>query len=263
MNIKIKKPYEISKMRIAGKLAANVLEIIKSHVKPGISTGEIDDLCNGYIRKQKAISASLGYLGFPKSVCISINDVVCHGIPNYKEKLKYGDILNIDVAIFKDGFYSDTSKMFIVGSTSLLGQKLCKLTKESLYLAINQVKPGVRLRNIGKTIQEFIEKENFSVVRDYCGHGIGRKLHEDPYVLHYDAYDEGIILKPGMTFTIEPMINAGSSKVKLMQDGWTVKTKDNSLSAQYEHTILVTQTGCEIMTMRSNEVLPKYLKNVN
>ncbi|UVK78982.1 MAG: methionine aminopeptidase [Sodalis sp. Ffu] len=257
MVIPIKTSDDIAKMRVAGMLAAEVLEIIESHVQPGVSTGELDRICHRYItKKQQAVSASLGYHGFPKSVCISVNEVVCHGIPSDEKKLKEGDIINIDVTVIKNGFYGDTSKMFIVGKSSILGERLCRVTKESLYLAIRMVRPGIRLRTLGKAIQEFVEARNFSVVREYCGHGIGVGFHEEPQVLHYDADDGCVVLQPGMALTIEPMVNAGDYRIRAMKDGWTVKTKDRSLSAQYEHTIVVTQDGCEIMTLRSDDSLP-------
>ncbi|WP_083172642.1 type I methionyl aminopeptidase [secondary endosymbiont of Trabutina mannipara] len=263
MDILIKKPDDIAKMRIAGKLAAEVLEIIKPYIKIGVSTGELDHLCKKYItQKQNAISASLGYHGFPKSVCISVNEVVCHGIPCYKHKLKNGDILNIDVAVIKQGFYGDTSKMFIVGNPTIIGKRLCQITKESLYLAIRMVKPGIRLRTIGKAIQQFVEAKKFSVVREYCGHGIGKNFHEYPQVLHYDADDGGIVLKPGMVFTIEPMVNAGDFRIHTMKDGWTVKTTDRSLSAQYEHTVVVTEDGCEILTLNTDDTLQKVIHHL-
>ncbi|MGL5566531.1 MAG: type I methionyl aminopeptidase, partial [Plesiomonas sp.] len=204
--------------------------------------------------------APLNYHGFPKSTCISVNEVVCHGIPGEKV-LKDGDIVNFDITVIKDGYHGDTSKMIIVGKPTILGERLCRITQESLYLSLKMVKPGVRLREIGKAIQKFAEAEGFSIVREYCGHGIGAEFHEEPQVLHYDADDGGVILREGMTFTIEPMINAGKRQVRLMGDGWTVKTKDRSLSAQYEHTILVTADGCEILTLRSDESLPRVLHN--
>ncbi|KYP97823.1 methionine aminopeptidase [Sodalis-like endosymbiont of Proechinophthirus fluctus] len=257
MVIPIKTSYDIAKMRVAGRLAAEVLEMIEPHIKAGVSTGELDRLCYHHItEKQHAISASLGYHGFPKSVCISVNEVVCHGIPSDEKKLKDGDILNIDVTVIKDGFHGDTSKMFIVGKPTILGERLCRVTKESLYLAIRMVRPGIRLRTLGKAIQQFVEAESFSVVREYCGHGIGEDFHEEPQVLHYDADDGGVVLQPGMAFTIEPMINAGDYRIRTMKDGWTVKTKDHSLSAQYEHTIVVTEDGCEIMTLCTDDSLP-------
>ncbi len=258
--IKIKSQNEIKKIRLASKLASKVLEMIECYIKPGISTGDLDKICYEYIIfKQKAIPASLGYQGFPKSICTSVNEVVCHGIPDFNKKLKNGDIINIDISILKDGFYADTSKMFLVGNTKIIGQRLCKITKNCLNLAIKIIKPGIRLKLIGKTIQNFVESENFSVVREYCGHGIGKKFHEDPPILHFNTDDGGVILKEGMIFTIEPMINAGSKNISIMKDGWTVKTKDHCLSAQYEHTILVTSDGCEIMTLRSDDNLPRII----
>ena len=262
MAISIKTPEEIEKMRVAGRLAADVLEMIESHVKPGISTGELDRICNDYIvNHQHAVSACLNYHGFPKSVCISLNEVVCHGIPDDGKILKEGDIVNIDVTVIKDEYHGDTSKMFIVGKPTILGERLCRITQESLYLALRMVKPGIRLRTLGAAIQKFAEAEGFSVVREYCGHGIGRVFHEEPQVLHYDADDGGVVLQPGMTFTIEPMINAGDFRIRTMKDGWTVKTKDRSLSAQYEHTLVVTEDGCEILTLRKEETIPRIISH--
>ncbi|MGL5186854.1 MAG: type I methionyl aminopeptidase [Plesiomonas shigelloides] len=261
MAITIKTADEIEKMRVAGRLAAEVLEMIEPHVKAGVTTGELDKICHDYIvNVQQAVPAPLNYHGFPKSTCISVNEVVCHGIPGEKV-LKDGDIVNFDITVIKDGYHGDTSKMIIVGKPTILGERLCRITQESLYLSLKMVKPGVRLREIGKAIQKFAEAEGFSIVREYCGHGIGAEFHEEPQVLHYDADDSGVILREGMTFTIEPMINAGKRQVRLMGDGWTVKTKDRSLSAQYEHTILVTADGCEILTLRSDESLPRVLHN--
>lgn len=261
MAITIKTADEIEKMRVAGRLAAEVLEMIEPHVKAGVTTGELDKICHDYIvNVQQAVPAPLNYHGFPKSTCISVNEVVCHGIPGEK-MLKDGDIVNFDITVIKDGYHGDTSKMIIVGKPTILGERLCRITQESLYLSLKMVKPGVRLREIGKAIQKFAEAEGFSIVREYCGHGIGAEFHEEPQVLHYDADDGGVILREGMTFTIEPMINAGKRQVRLMGDGWTVKTKDRSLSAQYEHTILVTADGCEILTLRSDESLPRELHN--
>ncbi|WP_034949441.1 type I methionyl aminopeptidase [Erwinia oleae] len=260
MAITIKTPEEIEKMRVAGRLAAEVLEMIAEHVVPGVSTGELDRLCHDHIvNTQKAVSASLGYHGFPKSVCISVNEVVCHGIPSDDKILKDGDIVNIDVTVIKDEFHGDTSTMFIVGKPTIQGERLCRITQESLYLGLRMVRPGIRLRSIGREIQKFVEAQDFSVVREYCGHGIGRGFHEEPQVLHYDADDGGVVLQPGMAFTIEPMVNAGDYRIRSMKDGWTVKTKDRSLSAQYEHTIVVTENGCEIMTLRKDETLPAVL----
>ncbi|MCV2525846.1 MAG: type I methionyl aminopeptidase [Candidatus Lightella neohaematopini] len=258
----IKNTYEINKMRIAGKIAAKVLEMIEPYIRPGISTNQLNDLCHNYVvNKKKAACATLNYCGFPKSICVSINEVVCHGIPNDKEKLKYGDILNIDVAIIKDGFYSDTSKMFIVGKTNKISKRLCDVAKQSLYLAIKTIKPGIKLSKLGKVIQKFVESNNFSVVRDYCGHGIGKNFHEPPQILHYYNDNCNHILKPGMIFTVEPMINIGKHDVYITNDGWTVKTKDNSLSAQYEHTLLVTNNGCEVLTLRSDDNIPKIINH--
>ncbi len=253
MTVVIKTPDEIEKMRVAGRLAAEVLEMIEPHVRPGITTGELDRICHDYIvGTQGAIPAPLDYRGFPKSICTSVNHQICHGIPGGK-RLKKGDIVNIDITIIKDGFHGDTSKMFFVGEPSVLARRLVRTTQEALYIGIDQVKPGARLGDIGKAIQQFAESRRFSVVREYCGHGIGREFHEDPQVLHYAASDNGITLLPGMCFTIEPMINAGKRHVKLLPDGWTVVTKDRSLSAQWEHSILVTDEGHEILTLRREE----------
>ncbi|XBC39428.1 MAG: type I methionyl aminopeptidase [Buchnera aphidicola (Nurudea shiraii)] len=262
-NISIKKNYEIEKMRKVGKLVAEVLEMIKNHIKPGISTGELDLICHKYmINHQKSKPACLGYNGFPKSICVSINNVVCHGIPSHNKKLKHGDIVNIDVAIIKNKYYGDASKMFFVGKPTKLGKLLCKVARKSLYLSLKVIKPGILLNEIGKTIQKHVENYHFSIVKEYCGHGIGTKFHEEPQILHYNHHsDKKIVLKPGMTFTVEPMINAGNCEVKCMDDGWTVKTKDASLSAQYEHTILVNEEGCEILTIQKGEKIPKILKN--
>lgn len=257
MAIILKTPQEIEKIRIASRMAAEVLELIEPLIKPGVSTGELDQFCHDHIvNEQKAIPSCLDYHGFPKSVCISINEVVCHGIPSFGKKLKEGDIVNVDVTVTKEGYFGDTSKMFIVGKGSILAERLCKVTQESLYEAINVVKPGVRLRTIGKTIEDFIRPHGFSIVKDYCGHGVGREFHEAPQVLHYDSDDGGVVLQAGMTFTIEPMINAGDYRVRVMKDDWTVKTKDRSLSAQYEHTLLVTDDGCEVLTLRKDEDFP-------
>lgn len=257
MNINIKTSEDIKKMRVAGRLAAEILEMIEPYICPGINTEKLDSICHNYITTvQHAIAAPLGYHGFPKSICTSVNDVVCHGIPNNEHKLKHGDIINVDVTVIKQGFHADTSKMFIVGKATKLGSLLCKITQESLYLAIKIIRPGIRLKKIGQTIQRFVESKKFSIVREYCGHGIGRIFHEAPHVLNYDADDGGVILQSGMTLTIEPMVNAGSRHIYTEDDGWTVKTKDRSLSAQYEHTILVTKTGCEILTQRTNEMIP-------
>jgi methionyl aminopeptidase len=252
MAITIKTPQEQEKMRLAGRLAAEVLDMIGPHVQPGISTDELDRICNEYIvNTQKTIPANVGYNGFPKTICSSVNHVVCHGIPNDK-KLKNGDIINIDVTVIKDGFHGDTSKMYFVGEPSVLARRLVQVTHDAMLLGVEMVKPGARLGDIGHAIQQFAEGHGFSVVREYCGHGIGRIYHEDPQVLHYGSPGVGLELKSGMTFTIEPMINAGKRHVKMLPDGWTVVTKDHSLSAQWEHTILVTDKGHEILTTRAN-----------
>lgn len=259
MNIILKSAQAIERMRIAGRLAAAVLEMITPYVVPGVTTEALDQRCHHYmVHQQQARSACLGYQGFPKSVCISVNEVVCHGIPG-ERRLKEGDIVNIDVTVIKDGFHGDTSKMFFVGQPSVLAQRLCRITQQSLYRAIELVRPQLRLGDIGKMIQPLVEAEGFTVVREYCGHGIGQQFHEAPQVLHYVAEDGGVLLQPGMIFTIEPMVNAGKAAIKLMKDGWTVKTKDHSLSAQYEHTVLVTHDGCEILTWRPEEPVPRVL----
>ena len=252
----IKTAAEIEKMRVAGRLAAEVLEMIEPYVKPGITTNELDKICHDYIvNVQNAIPAPLNYRGFPKSICTSVNHQVCHGIPSDRI-LKNGDVINIDVTVIKDEYHGDTSKMFFVGSPSILAQRLTRVTQESLYLGIRLVKPGAYLGTIGAEIQKYAEAEGFSVVREYCGHGIGRLFHEDLQVLHYGRAGTGVQLLPGMTFTIEPMINAGKQYVKQLPDGWTVVTKDHSLSAQWEHTLLVTATGYEILTKRKEEPNP-------
>lgn len=254
MSIIIKTADEIAKMRVAGRLAAEVLEMIEPYVKPGITTDELDKICHDYIvNVQKAIPAPLNYRGYPKSICTSINHQVCHGIPNDR-KLKEGDIVNIDVTVIKDEYHGDTSKMFYVGKVSVLADRLVRITKECLELGIEMVKPGVHLGDIGAAIQNYAEKQRFSVVREYCGHGIGKIFHEDPQVLHYGEPGTGEVLTPGMTFTIEPMINAGKRHVKLLGDQWTVVTKDHSLSAQWEHTLVVTENGHEVLTRRKEEM---------
>ncbi len=256
MTITIKTAQEIEKMRIAGRLAAEVLEMIGPRVQPGVSTDELNQICHDYIvNVQKAIPAPLNYHGFPKSICTSVNHQVCHGIPGPRI-LKEGDIVNIDVTVLKEDYHGDTSKMFIVGNkASILADRLIKTTLECLYLGIREVKPGAHLGDIGAVIQEYAEKNRFSVVREYCGHGIGKIFHEPPNVLHYGKRGTDIALKEGMIFTIEPMINAGKRFVKLLPDGWTVVTKDHSLSAQWEHTILVTHNGYEVLTQRTDEVI--------
>lgn len=254
MTIIIKTPELIEKMRVAGRLAAEVLEMIEEHVKPGVTTDELNSICHDYIvNVQQATPSPLNYRGFPKSICTSVNHVVCHGIPSDKKVLKKGDIINIDITVFKNGVHGDTSKMFVVGEASIQAERLIRITQECLYLGIKMVKPGVRLGDIGHAIQQHAESNHFSVVREYCGHGIGEGFHEEPQVLHYGRPGTGVILQPGMTFTIEPMINAGKRFTKLLPDQWTVVTKDHKLSAQWEHTILVTETGYEVFTMRKEE----------
>ncbi len=253
MAIRIKTPEEIEKMRVAGRLAAEVLEMIEPYVRPGVTTEELDRICHDYIvNVQKAIPAPLNYHGFPKSICTSVNHVVCHGIPGPK-KLKDGDIINIDVTVIKDGYHGDTSKMFFVGKPKVLAKRLVRVTQECLYLAIDMVKPGVRLGDIGHAIETYANKHNFSVVHEYCGHGIGREFHEDPQVLHYGKPGTGVALEAGMCLTIEPMVNAGRRHVKLLKDGWTVVTRDRSLSAQWEHTLAVLDDGVEVLTKRKEE----------
>jgi methionyl aminopeptidase len=248
MAVSIKTADEIAKMRVAGRLAADVLRMIRPHVRPGITTEELDRLCHDYIvDTQHAIPAPLNYHGFPKSICTSVNHQVCHGIPG-KRILKQGDMLNIDITVIKDGYHGDTSQMFMVGEVSALAKRLAQVSYECMWIGIEMVGPGTRLGDIGYAIQDHAESNNFSVVREYCGHGIGRQFHEEPQVLHYGNPGTGLILEPGMIFTIEPMINAGKRQVKLMPDNWTVVTKDHSLSAQWEHTILVSDDGYEVLT---------------
>lgn len=253
MAVTIKTPEEIEKMRIAGRLAAEVLDMIAPHVVAGITTEELDRLCHDYIvNVQRAVPAPLNYRGYPKSICTSVNHQVCHGIPGDK-RLKKGDIINIDVTVIKDGFHGDTSRMYFVGEPSIQARRLVLTTRECMHLGIAQVRPGARLGDIGHAIQSHAEAQGFSVVREYCGHGIGRIFHEDPQVLHYGKPGTGEELVAGMTFTIEPMINAGRPEVKLLPDQWTVVTRDHSLSAQWEHTVLVTDSGYEILTTTGNE----------
>lgn len=253
MSINIKTPEDIEKMRVAGRLAANVLDMIEPHVKAGVTTDELDRICHDYIvNEQKAIPAPLNYHGFPKSICTSLNYQVCHGIPSEK-KLKNGDIINIDITVIKDEFHGDTSKMFYVGEPTIKGRRVSEVSHECLIEGIKLVKPGTKLGDIGAVIQQYAESRGFSVVREYCGHGIGRGFHEEPQVMHYGKADTGITLEEGMTFTIEPMINIGKRQVKVLKDDWTVVTKDHSLSAQWEHTILVTPTGYDVLTLRQGE----------
>ena len=253
MTITIKNPQEQEKMRKAGRLAADVLDMITDYIKPGISTNELDDICHKFItEEQKAIPAPLNYRGFPKSICTSLNHVVCHGIPGQRI-LKSGDCLNIDVTVIKDGFHGDTSRMFFAGKPSIKAQRLSDIAYKSMWLGIEQLSDGKYLGDIGCAIQSYIEKNRFSVVREYCGHGIGRVFHEEPQVLHYGKPGTGVKLKAGMTLTIEPMVNAGKKEVNLLPDGWTVVTKDHSLSAQWEHTILITKNGFEVLTLGQDQ----------
>ena len=259
MNDFIKTPDEITKMRVAGKLASDVLMMIKEHVKPGITTGELDNICHKYIVDvQRAIPAPLNYRGFPKSICTSVNHQICHGIPSDTKKLKNGDIVNIDVTVIKDGYHGDTSRMYMVGDASIQSKRLCEVTRQSMIEGIKVVKPGATTGDIGAAIQEYAESKNYSVVREYCGHGIGKKFHESPQILHYGKRNTGIKLEKGMIFTVEPMINVGSHKTKTLNDGWTVVTQDHELSAQYEHTVLVTEDGFEVLTLRTEESKDEY-----
>lgn len=254
MPVSIKTPEEIEKMRVAGRMAAEVLELIEPHVQPGVTTAELDRICHNHIvNEQKGIPACLNYRGFPKSICTSINQVVCHGIPSEKKALKNGDIVNIDVTVIYDGYHGDTSKMYLVGTCPPHAERLVSVTQECLYKGIEMVRPGIKLGDIGHAIQQHAESNHYSVVREYCGHGIGAVFHEDPQVLHYGRPDTGLELKEGMTFTIEPMINAGKRHTKTKSDGWTVETKDGRLSAQWEHTLAVTKDGVEVLTARHEE----------
>lgn len=255
MSITLKTSEDIEKLRIAGRLAGEVLDYIEPFVVPGVTTGELDKLCHDYmVNVQDCVPAPLnyappGYAPYPKSICASVNHQVCHGVPNDRP-LKKGDIVNLDITTIKNGWHGDTSRMFIVGNeTTILAKRLCHVTLECLWVGISQVRPGAHLGDIGAAIQRHAEKNGFSVVREFCGHGIGRKFHEEPQVLHYGKAGTGVILEPGMVFTIEPMINAGKAAISELPDGWTIVTKDRSLSAQWEHTITVTETGCEVLTL--------------
>jgi methionyl aminopeptidase len=258
MSVLTKTAEDIEGMRVAGRLAAEVLEMIAPMVEVGMTTGELDRICHDYIvNVQQAIPAPLNYHGFPKSICTSVNEVICHGIPSDTKKLKNGDIINIDVTVIKDGWHGDTSIMVGVGDVAPHAERLMQITQECLYKALAIVKPGTTLGDIGHVIQQYAESNYYSIVREYCGHGIGKIFHEEPQVLHYGRPGTGLVLKPGMTFTIEPMVNAGKRFTKLnVKDGWTVTTKDGRLSAQWEHTIGVTETGVEIFTLRNDEQLP-------
>jgi len=249
MKISIKTPEQLEKMRVAGRLASEVLDMIGEHVKPGVTTDDLDRLCYEHIvNRQKAIPANVGYRGFPKTICTSVNNVICHGIPSATKQLKAGDIVNIDVTVIKDGFHGDTSRMYYAGAPSVMAKRLVDITRQSMWKGIRMVRPGATLGDIGHAIQSYAEMNRFSVVREYCGHGIGEIYHEDPQVLHYGSPGTGVKLVEGMTFTIEPMINEGQRHTKLLPDGWTVVTKDHKLSAQWEHTIAVTSDGYEVLT---------------
>ena len=256
MPITVKTAPEQQQMREAGRLAAEVLDLIGDYVVPGVTTEELDRICHEHIVKvQGTIPANLNYRGFPKTICASVNHVVCHGIPSDK-RLKTGDIINIDVTVIKDGWHGDTSRMYFAGKPAAHAQRLVETCLEGMWRGIERVKPGAHLGDIGAAIQSYVEANEYSVVREYCGHGIGRVYHEDPQVLHYGEMHTGVELRPGMTFTVEPMINAGKRHVMLKSDGWTVVTKDHSLSAQWEHTVLVTQTGVEVLTLGSKSRTP-------
>jgi len=253
MTVTIKNEEQRDKMRVAGRLASEVLDMVGDYVKPGVTTGELDRICHEYITKvQDAVPAPLNYRGFPKSICTSVNHVVCHGIPGDKT-LKSGDALNIDVTVIKDGYHGDTSRMFFVGKPNIQARRLSDIAFESMWLGIRELGPGKHLGDVGAAVQKNVEKNRFSVVREYCGHGIGQAFHEDPQVLHYGKAGTGMELREGMTLTVEPMVNAGKSNVKLLPDGWTVVTKDHSLSAQWEHTVLITADGFEVLTLGVND----------
>ena len=249
MTVTIKTPEEQEKMRVAGRLAADVLDMIGPHVKAGVSTDHLDRICHDFIVNElRAIPAPLNYRGFPKSICTSVNHVVCHGIPS-ERLLKVGDIVNVDVTVIKDEYHGDSCRMFYVGDPPIIGDRLTRVCFDAMWRGIRAIQPGSRLGDIGYAVQTFVEEQRFSVVREYCGHGIGRIFHEDPQVLHYGRRGTGLELVPGMTITVEPMVNAGKREVKLLSDGWTVVTKDHSLSAQWEHTVLVTESGFEVLTL--------------
>lgn len=253
MTVTIKSAEEQNKMRVAGRLAADVLDMIGEHVQAGVTTDHLNDICHKYIIEvQDAIPAPLNYRGFPKSICTSVNHVVCHGIPG-ERKLKNGDAINIDITVIKDGFHGDTSRMFFVGKPSVQAQRLADIAFQSMWLGIEELAAGKQLGDVGSAVQKHVEKHRFSVVKEYCGHGIGRVFHEDPQVLHYGTAGTGMELKAGMTLTVEPMVNAGKARVKLLPDGWTVVTKDHSLSAQWEHTVLITAAGYEVLTLGAQD----------
>jgi methionyl aminopeptidase len=253
MNVTIKTPEEQDKMRTAGRLAASVLDMVGDRVRDGVTTDELDQICHRFIVNElDAIPAPLNYRGFPKSICTSVNHVVCHGIPGDRV-LKNGDAINIDITVIKDGYHGDTSRMFFVGKPQVLAERVARIAFEGMWLGIEEIRPGARLGDIGHVIQEHVETNRFSVVREYCGHGIGLGFHEDPQVLHHGKRGTGEQLRPGMTITVEPMVNAGKRHVKLLNDGWTVVTKDHSLSAQWEHTVLVTSSGYEVLTLGADD----------
>ncbi|MBX2837224.1 MAG: type I methionyl aminopeptidase [Gammaproteobacteria bacterium] len=255
MPISLKSANEIEKMRIAGHLASEVLDLIEEHVIPGVTTEELNTICHDHIvNHQGATPAPLNYKGFPKSICTSINQQICHGIPSDK-KLKKGDIVNIDITVVKDGFFGDTSRMFYVGPPQPHAKRLCEAAYEAMVRGIQAVRPGATLGDVGHAIQTYVEEQRYSVVQEYCGHGIGKAFHEDPQVLHFGKPGTGITLEPGMTFTIEPMINQGKRHARVLADGWTVVTKDRSLSAQWEHTVHVTEDGFELLTLGENATL--------
>src|SRR5690606_12168386 len=254
MPVPIKTPEELEKMRVAGRLAAEVLQVVAPHVKPGVTTEELDRICHDHIvNVQGAIPANVGYKGFPKTVCTSVNNVICHGIPSPGKVLKDGDILNIDVTVIKDGWHGDTSRMYLVGAPSVMARRLVEVTREAMFHGIRAVRPGATLGDIGHAIQRHAESHRFTVVREYCGHGIGTVYHDEPQVLHYGRPGDGLVLEPGMTFTIEPMINEGKRHARVLPDGWTVVTKDRKLSAQWEHMIAVTDTGVDVLTLGPGE----------
>jgi len=255
MSISLKSKKDIEKMKIAGRKAASVLEMLDDHVKPGVTTNQLDEIAYKFITEElKCIPANINYNGYPKTLCTSVNQVVCHGIPSDDRVLKDGDIVNIDVTVIEDGWHGDTSKMYLVGKVADHAKRLVEVTQECMFAGIREVRPGAHLGDVGAAIQEHAETNHYSVVRDYCGHGIGQVYHEEPQVLHYGQRHEGLELKEGMCFTIEPMINLGGYQTKLLNDGWTVVTKDGRLSAQWEHTIAVTSSGYEILTLRSEEM---------
>ena len=257
MAMHLKTPEEIEQMRVAGRLAAEVLDLIGDHVKPGVSTEELDRICHDHIVKvQGAIPANVGYRGYPTTVCTSVNNVICHGIPSPGKVLKDGDIVNIDVTVIKDGWHGDTSRMYYVGTPSVMARRLVEVTFEAMWRGIRAVRPGATLGDVGHAIQSHAEAERFSVVREYCGHGIGKVYHDEPQVLHYGRPGDGLVLKPGMTFTIEPMINEGTRHAKVLPDGWTVVTKDRKLSAQWEHMVAVTEDGVDVLTLAAGQQPP-------